>query len=132
MFAIVCQSRRHFRLKPSSKYTYLMRGIAQQRLRLSIMHWDALSLPHQLERCPNRIQDSPWDFQWNFGSSMDLHQVFGAFLTIVVASLIYHSHLRIRLGNCAQARINRLASMDVRSTSLDILHHTAAGRLQLR
>ena len=24
------------------------------------------SIPHQLERCPNRIQDSPWIFQWDF------------------------------------------------------------------
>ena len=42
------------------------------------------------------------DFQWKFGSSMDLHQVFGAvFDNCTLWQVIYNSHLRIRLGNCS-------------------------------
>lgn len=71
------------------------------------MHWD--TIPHQLELCPNCIQDSTWvsqfpmDFQWIFQwictKTWCTFDTFTNFYS--VAS--YNSHFRIRLGNCSIA-----------------------------
>lgn len=61
------------------------------------------------------------DFQWKFGSSMDLHQVFGAFLIIVLCGKSYTTATFEFVLAIAQARINRLASKC--SVDIDITRH---------
>ena len=108
--------------KPSSKYTYLMRGIAQQRLLLdhalghaqSHISWSNVRIEFRI------LHGFPMEFRIFHGFAPSLWCIFDNCSGL---SLIYHSHLRIRLGNCSSPDKNRLASKCSFGRRVDITRH---------